>query len=215
MSPSLTPFAPIPVLFVEAAESTLHQTAQLAGVPCAPVEVGPKEVRLGVGRPRTPAFVVLVALLLRGFFGEGFKSRDPDTHLLPDGSLEDLRLLTADSLDQKGPFALILAGQPLLRERLTEPHHYALAQRITVRVRLRPLTDTDVALFVDKHLRACGAQRSLFEPDAITLLFQHSRGVARLVQSLALGAMLAAASSGKKTVDADSVQQALLDLESS
>jgi type II secretory pathway predicted ATPase ExeA len=134
-----------------------------------------------------------------------------ETHLMPDGSLEDLRLLTADSLDKKSPFALVLAGQPLLRERLSEPQHYALAQRITVRVRLRPLTDSEVALFVDKHLRACGAARSVFEPDAVTLLFQHSRGVPRLVQSLALGAMLAAVSSGKKGVDADCVQQALLE----
>lgn len=136
-----------------------------------------------------------------------------EAHLLPDESLEDLRLLTADSLDKKSPFALVLAGQPLLRERMNEPQHYALAQRITVRVRLRTLTDSEVALFVDKHLRACGAQRALFEPDAVTLLFQHSRGVARLVQGLALGALLAASSSGKKTVDADSVQQALLDQE--
>jgi type II secretory pathway predicted ATPase ExeA len=136
-----------------------------------------------------------------------------EAHLLPDQSLEDLRLLTADSLDKRSPFALILAGQPLLRERMTEPQHYAFAQRITVRVRLRPLTDSDVALFVDKHMRSCGAQRSLFEPDAVTLLFQHSRGVPRLVQSLALGSLLAASSSGKKNVDADSVQQALLDQE--
>jgi type II secretory pathway predicted ATPase ExeA len=136
-----------------------------------------------------------------------------EAHLLPDASLEDLRLLTADSLEKKSPFALVLAGQPLLRERLTEPQHYALAQRVTVRVRLRPLTDSEIALFLDKHLRACGAQRAIFEPDAVTLLFQHSRGVPRLVQSLALGAMLAAASSAKKNVDADSVQQALLDQE--
>lgn len=136
-----------------------------------------------------------------------------EAHLLPDQSLEDLRLLTADSLDKKSPFALVLAGQPLLRERLTEPQHYALAQRITVRVRLRPLTDSEVALFLDKHMRACGAQRALFEPDAVTLVFQHSRGIPRIIQGLALGALLAASSSGKKAVDADAVQQALLDQE--
>jgi type II secretory pathway predicted ATPase ExeA len=136
-----------------------------------------------------------------------------EAHLLPDKSLEDLRLLTADSVEQNSPFALILAGQPLLRERLAEPHHYSLEQRITVRVRLRPLTESDVALFVDKHLRACGAQRGLFEPDAVTLLFQHTRGVPRRIQNLALGALIAAASANKKAVDSDSVQQALLDME--
>ena len=136
-----------------------------------------------------------------------------EAHLLPDKSLEDLRLLTTDCLDKQSPFSLILAGQPLLRERLAEPHHYSLEQRISVRVRLRPLTDSEVALFVDKHLRACGAKRVLFEPDAITLLFQHTRGLPRRIQNLALGAMLAAATGNKKTVDSDCVQQAVLDLE--
>lgn len=134
-----------------------------------------------------------------------------DAHLMPDDALEDLRLLTGDSLDKKSAFALVLAGQPLLRERLAEPHHYALAQRIAVRARLRPLTDSEVTLFLDKHLRAAGAKSNLFEPDAVTLVFQHSRGIPRLVQNLALGALLATATANKKTVDADAVQQALLD----
>jgi len=136
-----------------------------------------------------------------------------EAHVLPDESLEDLRLLTGESLDKKSPFALVLCGQPLLRERLADPQHYALAQRIAVRVRLRTLTDGEVALFLDKHLRAAGASRNLFEPDAVTLVFQHSRGLPRLVQNLALGALLAAAGNGKKTVDADCVQQAVLEQE--
>jgi type II secretory pathway predicted ATPase ExeA len=136
-----------------------------------------------------------------------------EAHLMPDPSLDDLRLLTADSLDKKSPFALVLAGQPLLRERLSEPQHYALAQRITARVRLRPLTESEATLFLDKHLRAAGANKLLFEPDAVTLLFQHSRGIPRLLQNLALSALLATANANKKLVDPDAVQQALLDAE--
>lgn len=138
-----------------------------------------------------------------------------EAHLLPDSSIEDLRLLTADSLDKKSPFALILAGQPLLRERMNDPLHYALKQRITVHARLRPLSEGDLSLFIDKHMRACGAMRSLFELDAIALLFQHSRGIPRLAQGLALNAMLGAVSAGKKSVDVDCVHQALLDQEAS
>ena len=87
-----------------------------------------------------------------------------DAHLVPDDALENLRLLTGDSLDQKSPFALVLAGQPLLRERLAEPVHYALAQRIAVRARLRPLTDSEITLFLDKHLRAAGAKCTCSSP---------------------------------------------------
>jgi len=136
-----------------------------------------------------------------------------ESHLLPDDSLEDLRLLTADDLDRRSPFALVLVGQPLLKERLAEPQHYALAQRLGVRLRLRPLNETELPLFVERHLKAAGARKHPFEPEALTALFQHTRGIPRLVQNLALAAMLAALESGTKTIDAATVQQAVLDLE--
>ena len=136
-----------------------------------------------------------------------------EAHLLPDASLEDLRLLTADEFDRKSPFAMILCGQPLLRERLAEPRHYALAQRIGVRIRLRPLTEAEMGLFVALHLKAAGATRAVFDPQATAAMFQHTRGIPRLVQNLALGSALAAMAAGKATVDAIAVQQALVDLE--
>jgi len=136
-----------------------------------------------------------------------------EAHLLPDDSLEDLRLLTADDFDRKSPFALVLAGQPLLRDRLAEPQHYALAQRIGVRLRLRPLNESELALFLDKHLKAVGARTNPFEPEAMTVIFHHSRGIPRLVQNIALEALIAAMAAGRQTVDAASVQQAVVDMD--
>jgi len=138
-----------------------------------------------------------------------------EAHLLPDASLEDLRLLTADNFDQRSPFALVLAGQPLLRERLAEPQHYALWQRIGVRLHLRPLNESEVSPFIEHHLKAAGYRRkkALFDADAIAALFQHSRGIPRLVQNLALDAMIAAMEAEKQTVDAEAVGQAIVDAE--
>jgi len=136
-----------------------------------------------------------------------------EAHLLPDDSLEDLRLLTTDDFDRKSPFALILAGQPLLKDRLGEPQHYALAQRIGVRLRLRPLNESELALFLEKHLKAVGARSNPFEPDAMAVIFHHSRGIPRLVQNIAIEALIATMAAGKKTVDATSVQQAVVDME--
>lgn len=134
-----------------------------------------------------------------------------ESHLLPDESLEDLRLLTADDFDRRSPFVLVLVGQPLLKERLGEPQHYALAQRLGVRLRLRPLTEAEVPLFVERHLKAAGARKNPFEAEALTALFHHTRGIPRLVQNLALAAMLTAVDEGKKTIDAALVQQAVVD----
>ena len=136
-----------------------------------------------------------------------------EAHLLSDSALEDLRLLTADNLDRRSPFSLVLVGQPLLRDRLAEPQHYALWQRIGVRLRLRPLNEHEFALFLDRHMQAAGAATPLFEPAAVTQIFQHSRGVPRLAQNTALDALLAAMTAGKKSVDSEAVQQAIVDLE--
>src|SRR6266511_503639 len=136
-----------------------------------------------------------------------------EAHMMPDASLEDLRLLTACDFDRRSPFALVLVGQPLLRERLNEPQHYSFAQRIGVRLRLRPLSESEMPLFLDRHLKAAGAKKNLFEPDAIAALFQHTRGVPRLVQNVALAAMLVSMETEKKIVDVAAVQQAVADLE--
>jgi general secretion pathway protein A len=127
----------------------------------------------------------------------------------------DLRLLTADDFDRRSPFSMILCGQPRLRERLSEPRHEALSQRIGVRIRLRPLTEAEIGLFIALHCRAAGAADAVFEPHATAAIFQHSRGVPRLAQNLALGAALAAMAAGSATVDAVAVQQAVVDLEDS
>jgi hypothetical protein len=45
----------------------------------------PKDVKapaLEQGRPRTPGYVVLISMLLRGFFGAGFKARDVTSMML-------------------------------------------------------------------------------------------------------------------------------------
>ena len=137
-----------------------------------------------------------------------------EAHLLPNDSLEDLRLLTADNLDRQSPFALILVGQPILRDRIAEPQHYALWQRIGVRMQLRPLTESEVAAFLERHLKAAGYRKKrLFNPDAIAAIFHHSRGIPRLVQNIALEAMLATMATEKDVVDGEAVQMAILDME--
>jgi len=135
-----------------------------------------------------------------------------EAHLLPDSSLEDLRLLTDSSLG-KSPFGLVLAGQPLLRDRLAEAHQEALWQRIGVRIRLSPLPEPDIRPFVEGHITAAGGTNPIFDDSALAQLFQGSRGVPRLIQNIAIEAMDIAMSQNKTIVDAEAVQHAIVDLE--
>lgn len=52
-----------------------NRTAQLPGLP-APANDPSEPLSLAPGRPRTPGYVVLMALVLRGYSGAGFKSCD-------------------------------------------------------------------------------------------------------------------------------------------
>jgi IS5 family transposase len=65
-------------------------TSPLPGHSNEPVAIEPARLTLAQGRPRTPAYVVLMALLLRGYFGAGFKSCDASTLLQESLSLQVL-----------------------------------------------------------------------------------------------------------------------------
>jgi type II secretory pathway predicted ATPase ExeA len=134
-----------------------------------------------------------------------------EAHRLPDASLEELRLLGQLDFDRRAPFVLLLAGQPVLRERLQQPDFDALWQRLVVRTSLAPLTDRESAEYLDRRLRAVGARTTLVRPGAIDLLFQHSRGVMRRLNHLATGALLAAARASRQHIDAADVQAAVFD----
>lgn len=62
------------------------RTAPLPGCN-APADTDRAELTLATGRPRTPAYVVLMAVLLRGYFGAGFKSCDVATMMLESTTL--------------------------------------------------------------------------------------------------------------------------------
>jgi IS5 family transposase len=58
-----------------------RRSLSLSGLAPEPIVVNAKELKLEHGRPRTPGYVVLVAMLLRGYFGAGFKACETMTML--------------------------------------------------------------------------------------------------------------------------------------
>lgn len=135
-----------------------------------------------------------------------------EAHILPDATLEDVRLLTIADFDRRSPFVLILAGHPCLDDRLAEPTHHALDQRITTLARLSPLSLDETREYVMLRLSACGARaQPLFDDDAVTALFDGSAGVPRRLNRIASAAMIVAASRKKQLVSAQDVLDARLD----
>ncbi len=134
-----------------------------------------------------------------------------EAHKLPDASLEDLRLLTIADFDRKSPFLLLMAAQPQLDERLAEPVHQALDQRITTLTRLMPLSQEETRAYLTRRLEAAGAQQPVFDDGAIDALFHAANGVPRKINNLASAALIAAAAQQRRLVSEQDIHDACLD----
>ena len=67
--------------------------------------------------------------------------------------------------------------------------------------------------YLERRLRAAGAQAMLFKAAAVEKIFESTRGVPRLINNLATTGLLAAASAAKKHVDLKEVEAAAFDLD--
>ncbi len=135
-----------------------------------------------------------------------------EAHRMPDASLEDVRLLTITDFDRQSPFLLLLAGQPSLDERLAEPTHYALDQRVTTVARLMPLSPDETQEYILRRLADAGAKdQPLFEDGAIDAIHDTAGGVPRRINNLATAAMIVAAARHRRLVTDQDVHDARVD----
>jgi general secretion pathway protein A len=116
--------------------------------------------------------------------------------------LEQVRLLTNLETSKQKLLQIILIGQPELRELLDRSEMRQIAQRITGRYHLEPLTKEDTHEYVKHRLRVAGAQSEIFAKRAIAALYRHARGIPRLINVIADRALLAAYANDRRTVDA-------------
>ncbi|MBP0603187.1 ExeA family protein [Aeromonas sanarellii] len=133
---------------------------------------------------------------------------DEAQHLLP-GVLEQLRLLTNLETDEKKLLQVVLIGQPELQQMLRQPLLRQLAQRITARYHLLPLSCQDVDAYVRFRLQVAGCVQPIFTPRAIQTLHRLSGGIPRLINLICDRALIAAFARGShKIVHGDISQSA-------
>ncbi|HXQ32085.1 MAG TPA: AAA family ATPase [Steroidobacteraceae bacterium] len=106
--------------------------------------------------------------------------------------LEQVRLLTNLETETRKLLQIILVGQPELREVLARNDLRQLAQRITGRYHLDPLSRAESAAYVQHRLKVAGATTEVFTPGALRTLHRLSGGVPRLINVIADRALLGA-----------------------
>src|SRR5882672_10738179 len=106
--------------------------------------------------------------------------------------LEQVRLLTNLETPTQKLLQIILIGQPELRELLDRTELRQLAQRITGRYHLEPLSSEETKGYVRHRLRVAGSSGDIFTAPALAEVFRMSRGIPRVINVTCDRALLGA-----------------------
>ena len=127
---------------------------------------------------------------------------------LSEDVLEQLRLLTNLETARQKLLQIILIAQPELREKLAQDSLRQLAQRVTGRYHLEPLSSDEAFSYIDHRLRVAGALMEIFEPAAKREVYRLSGGIPRIINVICDRALLGAYSQESRTVDKVTVRKA-------
>src|SRR5512137_2141313 len=107
-------------------------------------------------------------------------------------TLEQVRLLTNLETATTKLLQIILIGQEELRALLEQPDLRQLAQRITGRYHLSPLSRDESAGYVKHRMRVAGATAEAFTPGALREVHRLSGGIPRVINVMSDRALLGA-----------------------
>jgi general secretion pathway protein A len=122
--------------------------------------------------------------------------------------LEHIRLLTNLETETQKLLQIILIGQPELRKLLAREDLRQLAQRITGRYHLDPLSRQETAAYVRHRLRVAGATADIFTRGALREIYNVTRGIPRVINIICDRALLGAYTQDLHQVPAALVRRA-------
>jgi len=122
--------------------------------------------------------------------------------------LEHIRLLTNLETETQKLLQIILIGQPELRKLLAREDLRQLAQRITGRYHLDPLSRQETAAYVRHRMRVAGATADIFTRGALREIYNVTRGIPRVINIICDRALLGAYTQDLHQVPAALVRRA-------
>jgi general secretion pathway protein A len=116
--------------------------------------------------------------------------------------LEEVRLLGNIETATEKLLPLVLAGQPELGVRLENPALRQLKQRVVLRCETAPFDLRETAAYMASRIRTAGGVPSaLFTQEAVTIIHESSRGIARTISVICDNALVSGMALGRQPVD--------------
>jgi general secretion pathway protein A len=122
--------------------------------------------------------------------------------------LEQVRLLTNLETAKQKLLQIILIGQEELRDLLARNDLRQLAQRITARYHLKPLSRDETSSYIEHRLKVAGALGEVFDAGAKREIYRLSQGVPRVINVICDRALLGAYAQESRRVNPRLIRQA-------
>ena len=137
-----------------------------------------------------------------------------EAHHLSADILEEIRLLTNLETPRGKLLQILLVGQPELDEKLDSSYLRQLKQRIAHRAQLTALDVSDTQGYIDWRLQIAGAKRgnSLFPAETVERVYQHSKGIPRLINTICDNALITAYARKMRSVSPEMIESTAADL---
>lgn len=131
-----------------------------------------------------------------------------DAHLLTREILLNFKLFYDFEMDSMDYIALMLVGQPDLKQEIAKNIHIALKQRIIVNYSFEGLERDEVKRYVTTRLDFANVKHELFEPDAYNALYAASKSSPRRLNTLIINSLMLGFQDKLKTINSDIVMNA-------
>ncbi|MCP5005434.1 MAG: AAA family ATPase [Planctomycetes bacterium] len=136
-----------------------------------------------------------------------------ESHLLDSTALTDLRLLISSALDDAPPLKIILSGQDGIKDKLKQSSHKDLADRISVRFHLKPMSKAQTIAYIDFHMHYAGSSDKIFDQDVKELIHQYSNGIPIQVNNISTACLINAAILKSQKITPDVLNQTMAEFQ--
>lgn len=169
--------------------------------------------KLGVSDPPGTKVEVLRALTERLSENNNDKRETlliiDEAQLLPEDTLEEIRLLLNFQLHNQFMFTIFLLGQPEVRNRIKRARQFD--QRVAIRHSLEPFSLSETGSYIVFREKKCGRSKSAFTRQAVEMIYKYSKGLPRLINNLCDLALLTGFGANEKRITSHLIREVLKD----
>ena len=131
-------------------------------------------------------------------------------------AMEEIRMLSNLEAEKSHLIQIILIGQPELKYKLQRNDLKQFAQRVSTHYHINGLNKDEVNNYIRHRLKVGEAENlDIFKEDAIELIYQHSRGIPRIINVICDTALVYGYADGVQIIDKSLIETVIKEREES